>query len=92
MAHEQAEALEQALAGLPKDYRQVILLRYQEEHTFEEIGRLMNRSADAARKLWLRAVERLQQEMDKPAKQFGKLGTGMHREPGTGTGLEAGLR
>ena len=66
MAHEQAEALEQALARLPKDYRQVILLRYQEEHTFEEIGRLMNRSANAARKLWLRAVERLQQEMDKP--------------------------
>jgi RNA polymerase sigma-70 factor (ECF subfamily) len=64
MEHEQALALEQALARLPEDYRQVILLRYQEEHTFEEIGRMMNRSPNAARKLWLRAVERLEQEMD----------------------------
>jgi RNA polymerase sigma-70 factor (ECF subfamily) len=64
MEHEQAEALTVALARLPDDYRQVILLRYQGEHTFEEIGRMMNRSPNAARKLWLRAVERLQQEMD----------------------------
>jgi RNA polymerase sigma-70 factor (ECF subfamily) len=64
MEHEQAHALEQALGRLPDDYRQVILLRYREEHTFEEIGRMMNRSPNAARKLWLRAVERLQQEMD----------------------------
>ena len=64
--HEHAERLEQAMARLPEDYRRVILLRYQDEQTFEEIGRLMNRSPNAARKLWLRAVERLQEEMDAP--------------------------
>jgi RNA polymerase sigma-70 factor (ECF subfamily) len=64
--HEHAERLEQAMARLPEDYRRVILLRYQDEQTFEEIGRVMNRSANAARKLWLRAVERLQDEMDAP--------------------------
>jgi RNA polymerase sigma-70 factor (ECF subfamily) len=61
---EQDQALEQALARLPADYRRVIALRYQEERSFEEIGSLMQRSADAARKLWARAVERLQQELD----------------------------
>ena len=45
MAHEQAEAVRQALERLPDDYRRVILLRYQEESSFEEIGRLMERTA-----------------------------------------------
>ena len=50
----------QALDRLPEDYRQVLLLRYQEELSFEEIGFLMERSANAARKLWLRAIERME--------------------------------
>jgi RNA polymerase sigma-70 factor (ECF subfamily) len=64
MAHEQAAALQQALARLPEDYRQIIALRYQEKRSFEEIGRLMNRSPDAARKLWARAMERFRQEWE----------------------------
>jgi RNA polymerase sigma-70 factor (ECF subfamily) len=64
MAHEQAAALQQALGRLPEDYRQIIGLRYQEQHSFEEIGRLMNRSPDAARKLWARAMERFRQEWE----------------------------
>jgi len=67
MAHEQARAVEQALERLSDEYRQVILLRYQGELPFEEIGRLMNRSANAAEKLWLRAIERLRQELEKPS-------------------------
>ena len=67
MAHEQIRALEQALECLPDEYRQVILLRYQGELPFEEIGRQMNRSANAAEKLWLRAIERLRQELEKPS-------------------------
>jgi RNA polymerase sigma-70 factor (ECF subfamily) len=51
---------------LPDDYRRVIELRYLEEQSFEEIGARMQRSADAARKLWARAVERLQQELESP--------------------------
>src|SRR5262249_57169445 len=63
MAREQAEAFRAALGRLPDDYRQVILLRYQQELSFEEIGRHLERSPNAARMLWLRALERLKQEM-----------------------------
>jgi RNA polymerase sigma-70 factor (ECF subfamily) len=63
VAHEQAEALRQALQRLPEDYRQVILFRYQEQRSFEEIGQLLQRTPNAARLLWLRAVERLKQEL-----------------------------
>jgi RNA polymerase sigma-70 factor (ECF subfamily) len=62
MDHEQAEALRESLARLPEDYRRVIELRFLEERSFEEIGRLTNRSPDAARKLWARAIERLGEE------------------------------
>ena len=64
MAREQAQALEQALARLPDEYRQVIAGRYQEQLSFEEIGRRLHRSAEAARKLWWRAIERLQENLD----------------------------
>ena len=64
MANEQAEAVEKALQRLPDDYRQVILLRYREELAFEEISRIMGRSANAVEKLWLRAIERLRQELE----------------------------
>jgi RNA polymerase sigma-70 factor, ECF subfamily len=64
MAHEKAEALARALERLPEDYRRVISLRNQERREFDEIGRLMERSPDAARRLWSRAIERLQHELD----------------------------
>jgi RNA polymerase sigma-70 factor, ECF subfamily len=66
MEHEQDQALQAALGRLPDDYRRVITLRYQEQLPFEEIGRLLHRSPDAARKLWARAVERLHEELDPP--------------------------
>jgi RNA polymerase sigma-70 factor (ECF subfamily) len=64
MENEQAAALQRALARLPEEYRQAVVLRYQEGRSFEEIGRLLNRSPDAARKLWTRAMERLRQEWE----------------------------
>jgi RNA polymerase sigma-70 factor (ECF subfamily) len=64
MAREKAEAVARALERLPEDYRRVITLRNQERREFDEIGRLMERSADAARRLWSRAIERLQHELD----------------------------
>src|SRR5262245_1933688 len=64
--HEQAEALRRALERLPEDYRQVIVLRYQEDLPFEEVARRMNRSCAAARTLWSRAIRRLRQEMGEP--------------------------
>jgi RNA polymerase sigma-70 factor (ECF subfamily) len=62
MAHEQAEATRRALERLPEDYRRVLLLRYQEGQSFEEIGRTLGRTANAVRKLWLRAIERLRED------------------------------
>ena len=64
MQREQDDALERALARLPEDYQRVLTLRYREERSFEEIGQLLQRSADAARKLWARAVEWLQRELE----------------------------
>jgi len=66
MAHEQAEALRRALERLPDDYRQVVTLRYQEGRPFAEIAERMQRSENAVRKLWFRAIERLQQELGTP--------------------------
>jgi RNA polymerase sigma-70 factor (ECF subfamily) len=64
VAHEEAVELQRALDHLPEDYRQILMLRYQEGRSFEEIGTLMGRSANAVRKLWLRAVQRLREEME----------------------------
>ncbi len=61
---EQADTLHRALERLSEDHRRVITLRYLEERSFEEIGGRMGRSPDAARKLWLRAMERLRQEWE----------------------------
>lgn len=61
---EQEEAVNRALQRLPDVYRQVILLRYREELSFEEISQRMSRSANAVEKLWLRAIERLRHEME----------------------------
>jgi RNA polymerase sigma-70 factor (ECF subfamily) len=66
VAHEEAEALRRALERLPEDYRLALLLRYQEQRSFDDIGRLLDLSPNAARKLWLRAVRRLQQEVEEP--------------------------
>ena len=41
-----------AVDRLPEDYRRAITLRYEGNLTFEEIGREMGRSAEAARKVW----------------------------------------
>jgi RNA polymerase sigma-70 factor (ECF subfamily) len=61
---EQAAALQRAIDQLPEDYRRVILLRFSEGKSFEEIGDGMKRSPDAVRKLWARAVERLLQDFE----------------------------
>jgi RNA polymerase sigma-70 factor (ECF subfamily) len=64
---EQSQRLRAAIARLPDDYRQVMTLRYSEGLAFDEVGRrLGGRSADAARMLWGRAVERLKHELDGP--------------------------
>src|SRR5205085_4313495 len=56
MADEQLTRLNAAIGRLPDDYRGVMTLRYQEGLPFEEVGRRLGRSPDAARMLWARAV------------------------------------
>jgi RNA polymerase sigma-70 factor (ECF subfamily) len=63
MAHEQAEQLQKALERLPEDYRLVITLRYLEKCSFEEVGLRLNRTPNAARLLWLRAIDRIKHEL-----------------------------
>ena len=69
MAREQTSAIEQAVAHLPEDYVQVITWRYRDGLAFDEIARRMNRSENAIRKLWFRAIERLREELPDPAKE-----------------------
>src|SRR5262249_31493145 len=66
MAPEEAAVLGRALTRLPEDYPQVLKLRYEDDLSFEEIGRRIERSGNAARKLWVRAVQRLEEELGTP--------------------------
>lgn len=61
---EQAVLLADALAQLPKDYREVVRMRHLEGRSFEEIAALMGRSSGAVRMLWMRALERLGAKME----------------------------
>jgi RNA polymerase sigma-70 factor (ECF subfamily) len=59
VAREGESELRRVLGELPELYRQVIHWRNWERRTFEEIGQLTGRSADAARQLWKRALDNL---------------------------------
>lgn len=63
IALERELALEHAMERLPLAMRTAILLRNREHLSFAEVGLRMNRSTEAARKLWARGIERLQREL-----------------------------
>ncbi len=56
---ERAVLLADALESLPSHYRQVILLRDLKGLSYPEVGRRMDRSAEAVRKIWIRALAEL---------------------------------
>lgn len=60
---EDRRRVRRALARLPEEYRQAIELRTFRGLTFQEAGAAMNRSGEAVRKLWSRAIERLGEEL-----------------------------
>ncbi len=62
-AIEEAEKFDAAMKRMPADYQTAIELRNLEKKSFAELGIALGRSADAARKLWLRAFARLQKEL-----------------------------
>jgi RNA polymerase sigma-70 factor (ECF subfamily) len=60
---EEAATLNDVLARLPTDYRRVLQMRYWSGMSFVEMAPALERSPEAARKLWYRALERLQEEL-----------------------------
>jgi len=59
--HERALILAEALARLPDDYREVILLRNLQGFSHEQIAERLGRSVGATRMLWIRALTRLRE-------------------------------
>jgi len=60
---ERNDGLRRAIGRLSEDHRAVIVARNLELRSFVEIGVAMQRSPNAVRKLWLRALESLQREL-----------------------------
>ncbi len=60
MAREKREQILQIMDSLGEDDRQVILLHHRRKLPFSEIAKEMGRSEAAVRKLWTRAVRRLE--------------------------------
>lgn len=56
---EGAVFLAEALARLPQDYREVLVLRNLEERSFAEVSERMGRSVDSVKKLWARGLAQL---------------------------------
>lgn len=63
VAGEELQRLRSAIAALPDEYRTVLMLRTWERLPFTEVGMQMNRSADAARMLWARAIKQLSERL-----------------------------
>jgi RNA polymerase sigma-70 factor, ECF subfamily len=64
MARERDDAMRAAMGRLPESYRAILRLRHEDGLGFDEIAKRMDRTPEAVRKLWARAVYRLQQEVD----------------------------
>jgi len=63
VGREQAVLLADALARLPEDYREVIILSQLEGHSFPEVARRMNRTIDSVKNLWARALAKLRRSL-----------------------------
>jgi RNA polymerase sigma-70 factor (ECF subfamily) len=61
---EEAAAIDAAIERLPGDERSAILLRNRDHCSWDDVGRQLDRSADAARMLWKRAILHLQQTLE----------------------------
>jgi RNA polymerase sigma-70 factor (ECF subfamily) len=60
---EQAVLLADALARLPDDYREVIVLRHLKSRTFADVAESMNRTIPSVKSIWTRAIRRLRDEL-----------------------------
>ena len=55
--------LADALARLPEDYRETVILRQIEELSFSEVAARLGRSEDSVQKLWVRGLAKLREEL-----------------------------
>jgi RNA polymerase sigma-70 factor (ECF subfamily) len=62
--HERVERMRLALDDLPQDYREVIRLRRIQELECREVAAIMNRSENAVRVLYCRALKALGKRLD----------------------------
>lgn len=60
---EEAVQVADALARLPDDYREVLVLRHLEGWSFAEVSKRMSRSEDSVKNLWARALAQLRLAM-----------------------------
>jgi RNA polymerase sigma-70 factor (ECF subfamily) len=64
---EQAVLLATALARLPADHREVIILRHLEGLKFAEVAQRMGRTIDSVKKLWTPALAQLRSALGGPS-------------------------
>jgi RNA polymerase sigma-70 factor (ECF subfamily) len=62
---EEYAQLDEAIRGLGPDDQFVLLARYRDQWTFAQIGQHLGMTENAARKLWVRAMARLREELKK---------------------------
>lgn len=60
---EQAVMVADAIAKLPDDYREAIVLRHMEGLPFSTVAERMNRSVDSVEKLWMRGLAKLRETL-----------------------------
>ena len=61
---EEAAAIDAALKRLEPGKRTVVVLRNRSHLAWDKVGRRLDRSPDAARMLWKRAIQHLEQKLD----------------------------
>jgi RNA polymerase sigma factor (sigma-70 family) len=59
------DVLNRALAALPELSRSAILLRHRDNLPFAQVGAVLGQSEASARRTWARAVDKLQQELQR---------------------------
>jgi RNA polymerase sigma-70 factor, ECF subfamily len=62
---DEVELMRRTFHLLPPDYQEIVRLHYQEGMTFLEAAEEMNRSVEAVKKLWVRALRYWRKEMER---------------------------
>lgn len=61
---EQLSVVLERIGKLPSHHRDVLLLRHIEDLPFEEVAKRLGKSTGAVRMIWLRALERMREDLD----------------------------